>query len=111
MRLSNFRTHRSLTPDSLRSLSLGDAPIFGPFQPLQLVPFLLAYRESFHPSGLSLSRGTFYLGNISYQTIDLGGGEWRYTYNLNGFDLLHNQFIAIAFRRKPLHRSDVSHHI
>jgi hypothetical protein len=40
------------------------ADLLGPFQPIQLIPFLLAHRHSFHPSALRLSRGTFYFGQL-----------------------------------------------
>src|ERR1017187_5995576 len=45
----------------LRRFPLGDAPRLGTLQPIQFISFLLAHRDSFHPSALRLSRGTFYL--------------------------------------------------
>src|ERR1035437_1581396 len=46
------------------SFALTDHAVLRPFQPLQLVPFLLAHLDSFHPSALRLSRGTFYLAQL-----------------------------------------------
>src|SRR5712691_8632642 len=48
----------------LGRLALTQHPVPGPFQPFQLVPFLLAHLDSFHPSALRLSRGTFYLAQL-----------------------------------------------
>src|SRR5665213_414858 len=48
----------------LRRLALADYLVLCPLQPLQLVPFLLAHRDSFHPLALRLSRGTFYFGQL-----------------------------------------------
>src|ERR1035438_7404456 len=45
----------------LSGLALSHAARFNPLQPVQVVSFLLAHRDSFHPSTLWLSRGTFYL--------------------------------------------------
>jgi hypothetical protein len=47
-----------------RRLALRDPPVFSLFQPIQLISFLLAHRDSFHPSALRLSRGTFYFGHL-----------------------------------------------
>src|SRR5260370_25281672 len=43
---------------------LAHASILGSFQPIQIISFLLAHRDSFHPSALRLSRGTFYLAQL-----------------------------------------------
>src|SRR6266481_4210005 len=43
---------------------LANASIPGSFQPIQIISFLLAHRDSFHPSALRLSRGTFYLAQL-----------------------------------------------
>src|ERR1035437_9731018 len=43
----------------LGGLPLADASFLGSSQPVQLIPFLLAHRDSFHPLALRLSRGTF----------------------------------------------------
>jgi hypothetical protein len=57
--------HSTLTDaDPLSRLSLRDLPVAGLLQPMQLVSFLLAHRDSFHPSALRLSRGTFYFGQL-----------------------------------------------
>src|ERR1017187_8112708 len=48
----------------LGCLPLADASFLGSSQPVQLVPFLLAHRDSFHPLALRLSRGTFYFGQL-----------------------------------------------
>src|ERR1035437_2786290 len=48
----------------LGGLPLADASFLGSSQPVQLVPFLLAHRDSFHPLALRLSRGTFYFGQL-----------------------------------------------
>src|ERR1700694_3230930 len=48
----------------LGRLALPQHPVPGPFQPFQLVPFLVAHLDSFHPSALRLSRGTFYLAQL-----------------------------------------------
>jgi hypothetical protein len=40
---------------------LSDPARFNLLQPIQVISFLLAHRDSFHPSALRLSRGTFYL--------------------------------------------------
>src|SRR6202521_3222835 len=48
----------------LGRLPLTDHLVLSSFQPLQPVPFLLAHRDSFHPSALRLSRGTFYFGQL-----------------------------------------------
>ena len=50
--------------DLLGRLALTDHLIPRTLQPLQLVPFLLAHRNPFHPSALRLSRGTFYFGQL-----------------------------------------------
>src|SRR5271169_4052280 len=44
--------------------ALANQSILGPLQPFQLVAFLLAHLDSFHPSALRLSRGTFYFGQL-----------------------------------------------
>src|SRR5690242_403270 len=43
---------------------LANASVLGSFQPIQIISFLLAHRDSFHPSALRLSRGTFYLAQL-----------------------------------------------
>src|ERR1017187_10623623 len=48
--------HPGLTPALGESYTRLD-----PFQPIQIISFLLAHRDSFHPLALRLSRGTFYL--------------------------------------------------
>src|SRR6201992_654991 len=48
----------------LGCLPLADESFFGSPQPLQLIPFLLAHRDSFHPLAFRLSRGTFYFGQL-----------------------------------------------
>src|ERR1019366_8686277 len=48
----------------LGGLPLADASFLGSSQPVQLIPFLLAHRDSFHPLALRLSRGTFYFGQL-----------------------------------------------
>src|SRR6202035_4628195 len=48
----------------LGCLPLADASFLGSSQPVQLIPFLLAHRDSFHPLALRLSRGTFYFGQL-----------------------------------------------
>src|SRR5471030_1521417 len=48
----------------LGGLPLDNASFLGPSQPVQLIPFLLAHRDSFHPLALRLSRGTFYFGQL-----------------------------------------------
>src|SRR5665213_2900660 len=48
----------------LGSFPLRHLPVPGSFQPLQPVPFLLAHCDSFHPSALRLSIGTFYLAQL-----------------------------------------------
>src|ERR1022692_2391744 len=48
----------------LGGLPLADASLLGSSQPVQLIPFLLAHRDSFHPLALRLSRGTFYFGQL-----------------------------------------------
>src|SRR5947209_19816972 len=45
----------------LGALALSHAAGLYPLQPVQAVPFRLAHRDSFHPSTLRLSRGSFYL--------------------------------------------------
>jgi hypothetical protein len=69
--------------DSLGCFPLGNAPVFGTLQPMQLISFLLAHRDSFHPSALRLSRGTFYLAQTGTfhlaatpRTIQLGLKFW-----------------------------------
>ena len=44
----------------LRRLSLRDVSVPSLFQPIQLISFLLAHPDSFHPSALWLSRGTLH---------------------------------------------------
>src|ERR1017187_4470631 len=44
----------------LGGLPLADASFLGSSEPVQLIPFLLAHRDSFHPLALRLSRGTFF---------------------------------------------------
>src|ERR1700722_19953132 len=44
--------------------ALTNHPVLSPFQPFQLVTFLLTHLDSFHPSALRLSRGTFYLAQL-----------------------------------------------
>src|SRR5580692_2879776 len=51
-------------PHLAGSFALSDHAVLGPFQPFQLVAFLLAHLDSFHPSALRLSRGTFYLAQL-----------------------------------------------
>ena len=73
-------------PHLLGRLPLADASFLGSSQPLQLIPFLLAHRDSFHPLALRLSRGTFYFGQLG--TFHFGattpcclgsnGGGWVY---------------------------------
>src|ERR1035438_2159512 len=48
----------------LGGLPLADASFLGSSEPVQLIPFLLAHRDSFHPLALRLSRGTFYFGQL-----------------------------------------------
>src|SRR6266853_2341141 len=48
----------------LRRFPLRHLPVSSSLQPIQPVPFLLAHRDSFHPSALRLSRGTFYLAQL-----------------------------------------------
>jgi hypothetical protein len=57
--LSNVRTQRSLTPASALPFA-ASCSIPGSFQPIQCVSLLLVHSDSFHPSALRLSRGTFY---------------------------------------------------
>src|ERR1700676_2500984 len=47
-----------------RCFPLRHLPVAGSFQPVQPVPFLLAHRDSFHPSASRLSIGTFYLAQL-----------------------------------------------
>ena len=59
------RPHPALTHlHPLRRFPLRHLPVFGSLQPIQPVAFLLAHRDSFHPSALRLSRGTFYLAQL-----------------------------------------------
>jgi hypothetical protein len=44
--------------------ALSDYSVLGPSQLFQLVAFLLTHLDSFHPSALRLSRGTFYFGQL-----------------------------------------------
>jgi hypothetical protein len=50
---------------------------FPPFSSFQLVTFLLTHLDSFHPSALRLSRGTFYLAQLGTfhlaATVDSAG--------------------------------------
>src|SRR6202163_4365397 len=48
----------------LRSFSLRHPPVPRSFHPLQPVSLLLAHCDSFHPSALRLSIGTFYLAEL-----------------------------------------------
>src|SRR5260370_18431909 len=43
---------------------LANASVPRSFQPTQIISFLLAHRDSFHPPALRLSRGTFYLPQL-----------------------------------------------
>src|SRR5665213_3288869 len=45
----------------LSGFALRHAARLNPLQPVQVISFPLAHRDSFHPSTLRLSRGTFYL--------------------------------------------------
>src|ERR1700722_15802121 len=45
-------------------VSLRDHSVLYPLQPFQPISFLLAHRDSFHPSSLQLSRGTFYFAQL-----------------------------------------------
>src|ERR1035441_975790 len=58
----------------LGGLPLADASLLGSSQPVQLIPFLLAHRDSFHPLALRLSRGTFYFGQLG--TSHFGATLW-----------------------------------
>jgi hypothetical protein len=51
-------------PHLAGSFALTNHPVFSPFQPFQLVTFLLTHLDSFLPSALRLSRGTFYLAQL-----------------------------------------------
>ena len=51
-------------PHPFRCFPLRHLSVAGSFQPVQPVPFLLAHRDSFHPSALRLSIGTFYLAQL-----------------------------------------------
>ena len=46
------------------SFPLCEATRLDSFQPIQIISFLLAHRDSFHPLALRLSRGTFYFGQL-----------------------------------------------
>jgi hypothetical protein len=80
------RPHPTLTHAySLGRLPLADPPFLRSFQPIQLIPLLLAHRDSFHPLALRLSRGTFYFGQlgtshfgatINQRTIDGTTRRW-----------------------------------
>src|ERR1035441_741074 len=48
----------------LGSFPLRHLPVPRSFQPVQPVPLLLAHCDSFHPSALRLSIGTFYLAQL-----------------------------------------------
>ena len=54
----------ALSGSSIRKPTASGPRTLGSLQPLQLVSFLLAHRDSFHPSALRLSRGTFYLAQL-----------------------------------------------
>ena len=64
MRLSSFRTQRSLTPILSAASRCVMLPSLARFQPIQLVSFLLAHRDSFHPSDLMAVKRNFLLGSI-----------------------------------------------
>src|ERR1700757_2941545 len=51
-------------PHPLRCFPLRYLPVPRSFQPLQPVSLLLAHPDSFHPSALRLSIGTFYLAQL-----------------------------------------------
>src|SRR5271154_3521491 len=57
--------HPALThPHPFCCFPLCHLPVAGSLQPVQPVPFLLAHRDSFHPSASRLSIGTFYLAQL-----------------------------------------------
>src|ERR1700680_4062295 len=62
--------------------ALSDHPVLGPFEPFQLVAFLLTHLDSFHPSALRLSRGTFYLAQLG--TFHLAATLKKYGLVLGG---------------------------
>jgi hypothetical protein len=51
-------------PHPFGGVSLRDHSVLRPLQPFQPISFLLAHRDSFHPSSLLLSRGTFYFAQL-----------------------------------------------
>src|ERR1035441_7087689 len=61
----------------LGGLPLADASFLGSSQPVQLVPFLLAHRDSFHPLALRLSRGTFYFGQLGTSHFGATEAHWK----------------------------------
>src|SRR5215831_17385197 len=59
------RAHPALTDlHVFGSFPLGSRAFVGLFQPIQIISFLLAHRDSFHFSALRLSIGTFYLAQL-----------------------------------------------
>src|ERR1017187_3586921 len=61
----------------LGGLPLADASFLGSSQPVQLIPFLLAHRDSFHPLALRLSRGTFYFGQLGTSHFGATAGQYE----------------------------------
>src|SRR5271163_1553109 len=97
------RPHPTLTHAySLGRLPLAHPPFLCSFQPIQLIPLLLAHRDSFHPLALRLSRGTFYFGQLgtSHFGADAKSGN---EYPVTLF-LLSSAFSCV-FSTGPLSRS------
>jgi hypothetical protein len=55
-------------------VSLRDHSVLYPLQPFQPISFLLAHCDSFHPSSLLLSRGTFYFAQLGTSHFAATGG-------------------------------------